>query len=365
MQKRFLLLLIPVTVVLGILLVFHLRSGRASSPGSGVEPGTALVPPGSRSATGQADSGPRGSLPNQAEGSRTQLTPGLAPSGPVPAAPAELAADPQQPKRPTPEEIVDLLTNPRRAADAEAGEAVDPTDNDTPPPQPRRRVRMRRQSRESLERLVAETYGDLFAELKLSDRDTGKLKNMLLLKAMNESGPARAELPETEVNPLERALLGLLGEEAFAAYQDYEATVPGRWLVGQYGKHLDSVGRPLSTEQKAKLLEVVMEERQALPSVSAADALSDLAGVADTMALNLDKKDDSDAVILARASTFLSPDQSAGIKEVQARNSAEGRRSVEAYRTLFQGGAPTAPPAPAPACWAFAVLDEPNPECSI
>ncbi|NOY81499.1 MAG: hypothetical protein GXP31_10905 [Kiritimatiellaeota bacterium] len=357
MPKRVLMvLLIPVVLAA----VFWVRY--AASPKSGVaagnhdgfgengariEPTSPSTVPGSSSIGStlrpgkKAVAAVRNSVAENARMKRVRVTPGLkAPEAP---SSTDLAgrtsngkrADEQKREADAMSVIRDKLLS--RARTKSGGKVVEPTP--------------RQLGLESKRLQVAQTYGALFEQLGLSDQEKARLENLLLFKPRfngldgNEVQPkvvpAAADdkpiLSSDEV--LENAILDLLGSDRYAAYKKYEATVPDRWVVEQYQTHLETLGKPMTKEQEEKLLEIVIEEQQDLPSLSAVNALADLPGVADKLAANLDKKAEVNAAILARAGAFLNAEQLQELKNIQERRMQNERRSLEVYRQLFQGGA--------------------------
>jgi hypothetical protein len=213
------------------------------------------------------------------------------------------------------------------------------TESPTPTPDPERKPSLRPLQRQGQDLLVAQTYGDLFEELKLTDSEKARFSKILLLK------PQFSGSTGSEPEALAQTIRSFLGEDRYAVYQNYEATVPGRWLLAQYRQGLESLGRPLTADQQEQLLNVVIEERQGLAPVTAANPIVDLAKMPDQMAENLAKQQESNAAILRRAAGFLDAAQLAGLKEMERRREESDRRSIEAYRQIFQVAGPQAPAA--------------------
>ena len=241
------------------------------------------------------------------------------------------------------------------AAGRTPGEETEEEDGPTTPPEPRFGTIMKAAARETREKLVEQSYGALFEQLDLTDEELGRLKKMLLLTphisgrpaattpAGAETTPAQPNLPTTPTVALENALRSLLGQERYEVYQDYSTTLPGRWLVRQYDRHLTSLGTPLTEDQQGQLLSIVVEERQDLPSVSATSALQDLPGVVDRMAASLEAQQKSSAAILARAGTLLDGQQLAGLRDLEEGRAERQQRSLEVYRQLLKTGGQDVP----------------------
>ncbi|OGV63399.1 MAG: hypothetical protein A3K19_30885 [Lentisphaerae bacterium RIFOXYB12_FULL_65_16] len=247
-----------------------------------------------------------------------------------------------------------------RAEERAEAEEADAGLANTPPEEPSEKVLRRAEARLARDQAVFQTYGDLFAKLNLTPEESDRLGKMLLLKPRIQGRAEGGEEPANVVVPagmkqplssnqvLENSILDLLGKDRYAVYQQYEATLPDRWVVTQYKGDLGALGKTLSKDQESQLLTIVTEERQKLPSVSADSAVKNLTAIPDQMAVNVDKTAESNRVILARAQTLLDPGQFESFKALLERNLAQDRKSVDAYRQLFQNGGATAPKTPAP-----------------
>jgi hypothetical protein len=114
----------------------------------------------------------------------------------------------------------------------------------------------------------------------------------------------------------------------YELFDAYEQTLPSRWLVEEYARHLEQLGAPLADEQQEWLLTIVATARRELPSVSAAEAVQNLEGIAGRMGSNLDARIANDRAILEEAESVLSSDQLAGISAYQQAAQARERKST-------------------------------------
>ena len=355
MQKRLLILLAPLVLLGGIFLAWR-ASGPRTAPGPGTNDEQRMGGP---TAPGLPPRQRAEETVSSAPVRRPRLL-RTAPDVTMPPPPTAFpgAKDDGEEAQGTAGSGTD--TDAPRSAAAPAATAgpdgeVGDDDGPTTPAEPRFGTVMKAAAREAREKLVEQSYGDLFAQLDLTDEELGRLKKMLLLTPHisgrataapppgRETDEAQRNAPTTPAAALENALRSLLGQERYDVYQDYKATLPGRWLVRQYDHHLTSLGSPLSEDQEGRLLAIVVEERQDLPSVSAVSAIQDLSGMVDKMAASLEAQRQSSAAILARAGTLLDGQQLTGLKELEERRTEKQQRSLAAYRRLLSTGGQAAP----------------------
>ena len=352
MRKWLFILLAPLTVAVGVLLAWQWSGTRtAPTPGTGDEQQLNGARPATRPSRQQAAEPPSAPV-RQA---RLLSAPGVT----IPPPPTDLPATGdagEQDDTAKPETDAPVVTAPPVAvAGRRADEELEDDDGPTVPREPSFRTTMKAAARQAREKLVEQSYGDLFGQLDLTDEELGRLKKMLLLAPHTSGRPPADPAPEEGVEnavrnaptsaaaALQNALRSLLGQERYEVYRDYEATLPGRWLVKQYDSHLVSLGTPLTQDQEGQLLAIVVEERQDLPSVSAASAVQDLPGMVDKMAASLEAQRKSSAAILARAGALLDGQQLTGLRELEERRAEKQQRSLEAYRQLLNTGGQAVP----------------------
>ena len=144
---------------------------------------------------------------------------------------------------------------------------------------------------------------------------------------------------------------GLLGDERFAQYQDYQKNISERMQLDQFKTSLDGKNMPLSDQQSSQLLAIMKEEKTAVPPVIPSDANQDPQKMKTLMtAENLDKQmqwmSDYNARVLTRAGQTLTPDQVKQFQQFQEQQTAMQKLGLNMARQMF-GGDKAAPAAPA------------------
>lgn len=122
-------------------------------------------------------------------------------------------------------------------------------------------------------------YADLFRQLRLSPAELEKFKTLLVEKqtaVMDVFAAARSQglggregreeirqLMQGTQAEIDAQIQGLLGEAAYAQFQEYERTQPQRALVGQLEQRLSYSAAPLSPAQSDQLTRILAQNSPA------------------------------------------------------------------------------------------------------
>lgn len=190
-------------------------------------------------------------------------------------------------------------------------------------------------------------YAALFRQLKLTPQQLEQFKEYLVEKQtavmdvlaaaraqgldMRADGEAIRTMMKTTQDELDAGIRASLGDTAYAAYQDYERTLPTRNVISQLESRLSYSGTPLTESQNQEMVRILAETgeagrvptiRTATPAVSiaggpganvqmgAAIAIASGGGVLIT-----------DATV-SRAQSVLSSDQVSALQEIQQEQQA-------------------------------------------
>jgi hypothetical protein len=202
-------------------------------------------------------------------------------------------------------------------------------------------------------------YGGLFKEMTLAPEEKEKLMGILTEAQMKNIESAQGifggQKEDTGVDMQKRfedtrkqtetELKSLLGDERFAQYEDYQKNIGERMQLDQLKTQLDSEKMPLQDQQLAQLLQVMKEERAAVPPVIPNDAASFPKDFKALMtAENLEKQmqwmEDYDRRVLDRAGQFLTPDQMKQYRAFQQSQAAMQQFGLKMAGELFGTGKP-------------------------
>jgi hypothetical protein len=130
---------------------------------------------------------------------------------------------------------------------------------------------MREAMRAQQKGMLSMFYGALFKKLQLSPEALDQLKEIQLDKqmagmAMLGKGDKKAQMAALTAakEQADQAVKELLGNEQYAIYQDYEATVGERMAIGQLNQQLSEKSMPLDEVQQEELVTLMIEERAKL-----------------------------------------------------------------------------------------------------
>jgi hypothetical protein len=139
---------------------------------------------------------------------------------------------------------------------------------------------MREVLREQQKAMLNIMYSGLFKELNLSPEEKDQFKALLTDSQMKnleaaqglfggetkEGGEDGSKLIADAKKKTDEDVKALLGEERFAKYEDYQKNMSERMQLDSFSKQL-SGGEALREEQSAKLMQIMKEEKAAIPPV--------------------------------------------------------------------------------------------------
>jgi hypothetical protein len=149
------------------------------------------------------------------------------------------------------------------ASEPPAGFQTRPTE-----PSPAMRKMMRAQLRSNNKRL----YGELVAQMGLSEDDANKFYDLLTdQQAANfgqmrglEPDEARAKLQQSR-KQTQDAIEDLLGADKVATYKEYQETMGVRAEVDMIARQLEAMENSLTVDQRKKLVTAMIEEQKRVP----------------------------------------------------------------------------------------------------
>jgi hypothetical protein len=213
---------------------------------------------------------------------------------------------------------------------------------------------MRKMVRGQQKAAVEMMYEGLFKQLGLAPEEKSELSELLLDAQMRQvegaqglfgdtdgqdAAAVRAEF-ETAKKDLDAQVKGLLGEERYAEYKNYEKNIGERMQLNQLQTRLESEQMPLQEQQAGQLLQLMLDEKKRVPPVIPSDANR---SPAETKALmtseNLDKQiqwmDDYNKRVLDGAGTFLTPDQLKKFRELQEQQASMQKMGLKMAKEMF------------------------------
>jgi hypothetical protein len=219
---------------------------------------------------------------------------------------------------------------------------------------PEMRKAMEGQQRMGLEMM----YGSLFKELQLPPEQEKKLRDMLLAQQMENMSQAGAmfdgegadrgklaqELAEKNKKNQD-AIKELLGDDKYAAYQEYNQTIGERMMLDQLGKQVE-----LSPEQNQQLLGIIREEKKNVqinrgqPQFDPNQDWQKVLGSGEAAEKLFSQQEEVNNRVLERAGQVLTPDQLQKfeplLKTQLEMQKAGMRMAREMFKTGDQGQAP-------------------------
>jgi hypothetical protein len=224
---------------------------------------------------------------------------------------------------------------------------------------------MREMMREQQKAAINMMYGALFKELNLSPEEKDKLKGLLTDAQLRNLETAQSFLGDKKDDASEDAqkaiaaaknqtdaeIKALLGEERFALYEDYKKNMGERMQLDQLKTRLASEKLPLQDEQAAQLLQILKEEKAAVPPVIPTDNTQFPKKELMT-AENLDKQlawmEDYNRRVLERAGQVLTPEQLKQYREFQEQQASMQKLGLNMTRQMFGAGKSANPAPPVP-----------------
>jgi hypothetical protein len=145
-------------------------------------------------------------------------------------------------------------------------------------------------------------------------------------------------------------LAALLGDERFAQYEDYQKNIGERMQLDQLKTKMAAENLPLQDDQMAQLLQVMKEEKTAVPPVIPTDNTQVPKKELFT-AENLDRQmqwmAEYNRRVLDRAGQILSPEQLKQYQEFQEQQATMQKLGMKMALQMFGGDKSGSPPEPA------------------
>jgi RNA polymerase sigma factor (sigma-70 family) len=180
---------------------------------------------------------------------------------------------------------------------------------------------MREYIRQAQMEKIRSLYADLFKELKLTPEQSDKFLQLLTDVASKGMANYMAAAPGTppqapagSANQIGSQLQGLLGDAGYARFKEYSDEIPARTTISLLNSQLGD--NPVSSEQSAKLLQVVKAEPSSLTmGITGAPDKAFMGSQADIDSF-LEQVAGSNQRILQQAASFLTADQQAALNTV-------------------------------------------------
>lgn len=214
---------------------------------------------------------------------------------------------------------------------------------------------MREMMREQQKAMINMMYGSLFKELNLSPEEKDKFKELLTESQMGKVAATQALLGGTQDEATTAAakqsaadakklaetdIKALLGEPRYAQYEDYQKNVGERMQLDQLKTQLAGENVPLRDEQNAQLLQIMKEEKLALPPAIS----NEQSEMPDQSTFTPQKMDEQlkwmeqyNARVSERARAMLTPDQFTYYQKFQEQQASMAKLGMQMARQMFGG----------------------------
>jgi len=212
---------------------------------------------------------------------------------------------------------------------------------------------MREMMREQQKVMINMMYGGLFKELNLSPEEKDKFKELLTESQMGKVAATQSLLGGTQDEATTAAakqsvadakkqseadIKVLLGEQRYAQYEDYQKNVGERMQLDQLKTQLAGENAPLRDEQTAQLLQIMKEEKLALPPAIPADQ-SEMPDKDTFTPQKMDEQlkwmDQYNARVAERARATLTPDQFIYYQKFQEQQASMAKLGMQMARQMF------------------------------
>lgn len=224
---------------------------------------------------------------------------------------------------------------------------------------------MREMMREQQKAVINMMYAGLFKDLKLAPEEKDRLKELLTDSQMRNvenaqslfgdqkdgaAGDATQAFADAKKQS-DTEIKALLGDERFAQFEDYQKNMGERMQLDQFKNQLAADQQPLREEQSAQLLQIMKEEKAALPPVIPTDQTQ--APKKDSFTTeNIEKQlkwmDDYNQRVLDRAGQVLTPEQLKQYQSFQQQQNSMQKLGLQMAKQMF-GGEKSPSPAVTPA----------------
>ena len=201
-------------------------------------------------------------------------------------------------------------------------------------------------------------YGGLFRQLKLSPAELEKFKDLLTERQMSSldvmrvaqqqginpgtNGADLAKLMGKAQSDVDDSIRGLIGDQRFQQYQDFNQNIASYTLLDTIERRLSYTNAPLQPSQSDSLLRVLVETSQPTPGVPAAlnGFVQSMAGTSPLVAAMTSRPLSNDTI--ARAQTVLTPAQAEVLTQIQAEQQSQTNmlQSMRTNAGATSGAAP-------------------------
>jgi hypothetical protein len=183
---------------------------------------------------------------------------------------------------------------------------------------------------------INQMYAGMFKELNLTPEEKEKMTSLLTDAQMRnvesaqglfgKADEAAAEETRKNIeegkNQTDAELKAMLGDERFAKYEEYQKNLGERMQLDQLKTNLETANLPLQEQQSAQLLQIMKEEKAAVPPVIPSDNTPLGKNMKELMTQENIKKqmhwmEDYNRRLLERANGVLTPEQMKQYKEFQ------------------------------------------------
>ena len=219
---------------------------------------------------------------------------------------------------------------------------------------PSMREMVRGQQKETIKMM----YKGLFKELNLTPEEQDKVTSLLTdaqLKNLERAGGVFGDkseqtsqdtrkVAEEAKNQMESELKGVLGDERFAAYQDYQKNLGERMQLDQIKTRLEGANLALKDDQAVQLLQIMKEEKAAVPPAIPSDAgqlgqnMKELM-TEENLKKQMDWMDDYQKRVMDRVSSVLTAEQFKEYKEQADQQAAMQKFGLKMAGQMFGSGA--------------------------
>ena len=225
---------------------------------------------------------------------------------------------------------------------------------------------MREMMREQQKTVINMMYGGLFKDLNLTPEEKDKFKALLtdaqmrtIESAQGAFGGGDQSVPAAELSKqiadakkqTDADIKALLGDDRFGVYQDYQKTMGERMQLDQFKNQVAGENMPLREDQTAQLMQIMKEEKAAVPPVIPNDQ-TQIPNRELFTTENLDRQsqwmEDYNRRVLARAQSVLSPEQFKQYQSFQEQQVSMQKLGLSMARQMFGGEKGSASPVAVP-----------------
>jgi len=223
---------------------------------------------------------------------------------------------------------------------------------------------MREMMREQQKAMINMMYSGLYKELNLTPEEKDQFRTLLTEAQMKTIENAQSLFGTNQAasadmtrqiqaakKESDAAIKALLGDQRFAQYDDYRNNINERMQLDQFKNQLATDNVPLRDEQSAQLLQILKEEKLALPpaiSTEESQIPSKETFTAEKLDQQLKWMDEYNKRVLDRAGQVLTPEQLTQYKSFQEQQASMQKLGLQMAKQMFgaeKGSKPTAVPA--------------------